>query len=276
MGSRIPEDLCFKQNVLIGNGFDMGSAVDERGRKRRLKAKLEWKAIFTEFEEKGDVPPFNAVFRGRKELKKRHLKVLNEYLAERKSDRGKPRNYIWRTRGDSKVRSSHRDRDGKIFSWDNPPEGGHPGEAPGCRCWAEPTHIPTLDEEAIDHVFPELLVAPAAARAAGAVREVVREVRRRVERNKEINKQSSQIADGHAYDKHVIDQKEFPDIKNKRDLAKLIKDVIKNADEVKDLDRGRKGYWDARRKIVVVHDPNRSDSGTVMKSSKRYFDKYLR
>ncbi|MDP4796224.1 MAG: phage minor head protein [Rhodospirillales bacterium] len=45
--------------------------------------------------------------------------------------------YIWRTRGDGKVRSKHAERDGKVFDWDNPPEGGHPGEAPNCRCWAE-------------------------------------------------------------------------------------------------------------------------------------------
>ncbi len=45
--------------------------------------------------------------------------------------------YIWRTRGDSKVRSEHAARDGQVFSWDDPPEGGHPGEAPNCRCTAE-------------------------------------------------------------------------------------------------------------------------------------------
>ena len=45
--------------------------------------------------------------------------------------------YIWRTRGDGKVRSKHAELDGKVFYWDNPPEGGHPGEAPNCRCWAE-------------------------------------------------------------------------------------------------------------------------------------------
>ncbi|MCK5296953.1 MAG: minor capsid protein [Alphaproteobacteria bacterium] len=46
--------------------------------------------------------------------------------------------YIWRTKSDNKVRSSHAEREGKIFSWDNPPEGGHPGEAYNCRCEAEP------------------------------------------------------------------------------------------------------------------------------------------
>jgi len=46
--------------------------------------------------------------------------------------------YIWRTKKDAKVRSSHFDREGKVYSWDKPPPGGHPGEAFGCRCWAEP------------------------------------------------------------------------------------------------------------------------------------------
>lgn len=45
--------------------------------------------------------------------------------------------YIWRTRGDNKVRSEHAERDGKVFEWNNPPEDGHPGEAPNCRCRAE-------------------------------------------------------------------------------------------------------------------------------------------
>jgi len=45
--------------------------------------------------------------------------------------------YIWRTVRDSKVRSAHADREGKLFSWTNPPPGGHPAEDYNCRCWAE-------------------------------------------------------------------------------------------------------------------------------------------
>lgn len=55
--------------------------------------------------------------------------------------------YLWQTRRDERVRGdpsglypnarpSHYARDGQIFNWKNPPEGGHPGEAPGCRCRA--------------------------------------------------------------------------------------------------------------------------------------------
>ncbi|MBF0247400.1 MAG: minor capsid protein [Alphaproteobacteria bacterium] len=53
-------------------------------------------------------------------------------------DEEKDGTYIWRTVGDGNVRSSHAARDGQVFSWDHPPEGGHPGEAPNCRCRAEP------------------------------------------------------------------------------------------------------------------------------------------
>lgn len=46
--------------------------------------------------------------------------------------------YIWRTRGDGKVRAAHAANNGRIFSWDNPPATGHPGEDYNCRCTAEP------------------------------------------------------------------------------------------------------------------------------------------
>ena len=53
--------------------------------------------------------------------------------------------YIWRTRRDGKVRSSHAEREGQIHSWGNPPEGGHPGEDFGCRCTAE-QYLPEASE----------------------------------------------------------------------------------------------------------------------------------
>lgn len=46
--------------------------------------------------------------------------------------------YIWRTRGDGKVRPEHAANNGKIFAWDSPPSTGHPGEDYNCRCIAEP------------------------------------------------------------------------------------------------------------------------------------------
>lgn len=46
--------------------------------------------------------------------------------------------YIWRTSLDERVRPSHAAREGKRFSWDNPPEDGHPGQPINCRCVADP------------------------------------------------------------------------------------------------------------------------------------------
>lgn len=55
-------------------------------------------------------------------------------LLELSDDSKQGGSYIWRTEGDGKVRPSHAERDGKVFSWDNQPADGHPGEAPNCRC----------------------------------------------------------------------------------------------------------------------------------------------
>jgi len=59
--------------------------------------------------------------------------------------------YEWSTCLDERVRESHAELEGKIFSWDNPPEtdGGrrcHPGEDYQCRCCA----LPVFDIEELE------------------------------------------------------------------------------------------------------------------------------
>lgn len=51
--------------------------------------------------------------------------------------------YIWRTVGDERVCERCLSLEGKTFSWDKKPKGGHPGECKTCRdgkcrCYAEP------------------------------------------------------------------------------------------------------------------------------------------
>lgn len=53
--------------------------------------------------------------------------------------------YVWRSMNDNRVRGEHARRDGKTFSWASAPSGGHPGEAIGCRCYAEPDLTPLLE-----------------------------------------------------------------------------------------------------------------------------------
>lgn len=68
--------------------------------------------------------------------------------------------YIWRTRGDNKVRAAHAANNGRIFSWDNPPPTGHPGEDYGCRCTAEPYYGYVINDPPIEQVYPELILVP--------------------------------------------------------------------------------------------------------------------
>lgn len=77
------------------------------------------------------------------------ISKLNGQLTQlRQTELGLNR-YIWRTTGDDAVRPSHQELDGKTFSWDDPPEVGHPGEDFQCRCYAEPVLndlVPGLDD----------------------------------------------------------------------------------------------------------------------------------
>lgn len=62
-------------------------------------------------------------------------------LLEFSDESKKKGEYIWHTAGDGKVRESHAERNGQVYSWDTPPDGGHPGEAPNCRCTAKETDV---------------------------------------------------------------------------------------------------------------------------------------
>lgn len=55
-----------------------------------------------------------------------------------RKDTGPTGQYVWRTRGDAKVRQSHRVNDGRRFDWSDPPDTGHPGTRINCRCEAVP------------------------------------------------------------------------------------------------------------------------------------------
>ncbi|MFO0109700.1 MAG: phage minor head protein, partial [Alphaproteobacteria bacterium] len=57
--------------------------------------------------------------------------------------------YIWGTVGDERVRDSHEANEGEVFSWNDPPDTGHPGEAENCRCSADPV-VDSLHEDCED------------------------------------------------------------------------------------------------------------------------------
>lgn len=64
---------------------------------------------------------------------------LNSALNQQRQQNLGIEEYIWRTSGDERVRSSHAAKNGKRFRWDDPPEDtGHPGQDIQCRCVAQP------------------------------------------------------------------------------------------------------------------------------------------
>jgi SPP1 gp7 family putative phage head morphogenesis protein len=88
----------------------------------------------------GYIDPLNGTVRSRARLIARdQVNKLNGQLTElRQNELGISR-YTWRTMGDERVRETHAAKDGKVFSWDDPPaDTGNPGEEIQCRCYAEP------------------------------------------------------------------------------------------------------------------------------------------
>lgn len=75
------------------------------------------------------------------------VNTLDTQLTEKRQQSLNGDEYTWVTMRDERVRGdplglypnarpSHYARDNQVFRWDSPPEGGHPGVAPGCRCTA--------------------------------------------------------------------------------------------------------------------------------------------
>ena len=88
---------------------------------------------------------------------------------------------------------------------------------------------------------------------------------------------AKRIANGHAFEKHVLKGNEFPKIKAKQDLAKLIEKILEKPGEVKSLADGRFAFWDEASKTVLIINPKTIDGGTIFvpKKGKTYFNEIL-
>lgn len=71
-------------------------------------------------------------------------KLYGQVNATRQREVGITR-FTWRTVGDERVREEHEDRDGEVYSYDDPPDGELPGEPIQCRCTADPVFDDILD-----------------------------------------------------------------------------------------------------------------------------------
>lgn len=92
--------------------------------------------------ERADVAESRAQFIARDQTAK-----LNSQITALRMGRAGIDKYEWSTSHDERVRDSHREKDGNIYSFDNPPaDTGNPGEDYNCRCVA----IPVMPEETAD------------------------------------------------------------------------------------------------------------------------------
>lgn len=79
---------------------------------------------------------------------------------------------------------------------------------------------------------------------------------------------AERIANGHAFEKHVVERGEFPGIRTRAEFQQMIEDVMTNADEVRNLSGGRTAYW--KRGTVVIENPGAVDGGTVFVPTNGY------
>lgn len=100
------------------------------------------KSIAEEIVESSGVSESRAAFIARDQVQK----FNGQLTMLRQTQLGVSR-YRWRTALDERVRPEHSSREGEIFDWDNPPDGGAPGEDYNCRCYAEPILEDLIEED---------------------------------------------------------------------------------------------------------------------------------
>ncbi|MCU6368761.1 hypothetical protein [Enterobacter quasiroggenkampii] len=85
-----------------------------------------------------------------------------------------------------------------------------------------------------------------------------------------------EIAGGHAFEKHVLQQGEFTGlgIRTRARFARHIENDVKNPTSTKELSNGRSAYWDQSTGTVVIRNPKASDGGTAFRpvNGRAYFD----
>ena len=119
----IPEDTLDSMREIVYEGFSQGKTST-------LMAKEIQKVYSNGLE--------HAKFIARDQTAK-----LNGKIQQAQQEDAGIKEYIWDTSGDSRTRKSHRELDGKKFSWSDPPLNSdgrrcHPGEDYACRCIGRP------------------------------------------------------------------------------------------------------------------------------------------
>lgn len=85
---------------------------------------------------------------------------------------------------------------------------------------------------------------------------------------------AERIARGHAFDVHVLEGEEFPEVETRAEFADLIFEVLANAESAsRSLRRGRLAFWNDAHRMLVIVDLFSDDGGTAFRpeEGKAYF-----
>ena len=124
-------DFVKENTALIKNIGDVTSTRISSIITEGLKDKKDQKTIASEIQKVIQSSEKRAALIARDQIGK-----LNGRLAKERQIRLGITQYQWSTMRDERVRPLHREREGKIFNWDDPPSDGHPGTPINCRCSA--------------------------------------------------------------------------------------------------------------------------------------------
>jgi hypothetical protein len=82
------------------------------------------------------------------------------------------------------------------------------------------------------------------------------------------------MAAGHAYEKHVVEEKLFPEVKSRGDFAELIGKVLANPTHHRELENDREAYFDNKSNTIVIYNPRARDKGTCFRprAGLKYFN----
>lgn len=95
----------------------------------------------------------------------------------------------------------------------------------------------------------------------------------------EIEVVSKQIAEGHAFEKHVLNEVKpeaiITGVRNKQDFIELIEKTMKKPNDVKIGRDGRIAFWNDEKEVIVIYNPNGLDVSTAFRppNGKEYFIK---
>ena len=82
------------------------------------------------------------------------------------------------------------------------------------------------------------------------------------------------IAGGHAYEKHVVEEKLFPEVKSTSDFVDVIAKVLANPTHHRELENDREAYFDKTSNTIVIYSPHAKDRGTCFRprNGLKYFE----